>query len=669
MLLSIALLVGSAYVIARRGYGTKGMKQAKRIINQKHLKQTLSTVAVKKTANNESDQDQADKKINRNIAISATSLGVALSSATFMPVLQPLAWLGFLYIASPFFKEGYHAIVKQRKVNMAAVDVIILTGLIAMGSVITGTLMCTLLWSAQKILRKTEDRSRQSLINVFGHQPRSVWVLKDDVEIEIPFADLQAGDELLINAGETIPADGTISSGIASIDQQALTGESQPVEKTVGDAVFAATLLLSGKIQLRVEKAGVDSVAMQISDALLKTADFKSITQTRWVERVDKSAPITLAVGVAALPVLGPSSAVSLLYSCTYGYSMRIIAPATMMNFLTLSSHRGLLIKDGRSLELLDQIDTIVFDKTGTLTLEQPEVAVIHPTLNYSTETVLRYAATAEYRQTHPIARAILHAAKQQAVSPLEIDHANYELGYGICVQLEDKTIRVGSQRFMQLSNITLPAEMAEIEQRCHENGHSLVMVAVDQQLAGVIELHTMVRPEAKQVIDALKQRGMTLYIISGDHEKPTQRLANSLGIPHYFAETLPAKKADLIAQLQHEGKKVCFIGDGINDAIALKKANVSISMSGATAIATDTAQIVLMDGSLKQLITLFDLAKQHKHTVDRSFLMTLVPTSIAIGGIVFLNFGIAASVILYYSGLVAGMGNATLPLFKKEKK
>jgi len=659
MLLTSILLIGGVYAVARKIYATKKTKQATSITD------TANIVVVKSVDNHK--PDQTSKKINRNIAISATSLSIALSSS-FIPVLQPLAWLGFFYVATDFFKNGYQALVKQRKVNMAVVDVVMLTGLTAMGNVIAGTFMCTLLWSAQKILRKTEDRSRQSLINIFGDQPRFVWVLKDGVEIEIPFADLQAGDELIINAGETIPADGTISSGIASIDQQALTGESQPVEKTVGDAVFAATLLLSGKIQLQVEKAGTDSVAMQISDALLKTADFKTITQTRWVKKVDKSAPITLGIGAVALPILGPVSAISLLYSCSYGYSMRVIAPATMMNFLTLASRRGLLIKDGRSLELLDQIDTLVFDKTGTLTLEQPEVTAIHPTEDYSSEIVLRYAATAEYRQTHPIARAILYAAKQQKVSLLAIDHADYELGYGICVQLKNKTIRVGSQRFMQLSDIAIPTEIAVIEQRCHENGHSLVMVAVDQQLAGVIELHTVVRPEAKAVINALKQRDITLYIISGDHEKPTQRLANSLGILHYFAETLPEKKAELIAQLQEDGKKVCFIGDGINDSIALKKANVSISMSGATAIATDTAQIVLMDGSLKQLITLFDLAKQHKHTVDRSFFMTLVPTSIAVGGIVFLHFGITASIMLYYSGLVVGMGNAALPLFKKRK-
>jgi len=221
----------------------------------------------------------------------------------------------------------------------------------------------------------------------------------------------------------------------------------------------------------------------------------------------------------------------------------------------------------------------------------------------------------------------------------------------------------------MEMSGIAIPAKMDIVRQNCHDNGYSLVMVAADEQLEGAIELHAVIRPEAKQMIRTLRQCKMSLYIISGDHEKPTKQLAQALGIPHYFAETLPEKKAEIVAQLQKEGKFVCFIGDGINDSIALKKANVSISMRGATTIATDTAQIVLMDGSLKQLVQSFDVAKNYKNNVKQSFLITLIPSATAVGGILFLHFGIVASVILYYTGLAAGMSNAILPMLKKRKK
>jgi len=616
--------------------------------------------------NNQTDIEQINKRVNQNLTASLASLGLAISSVVIFPSLRLLSWLGFLYASASFFEEGYKSIVKKHKINMAVVDTVMFTGIIVTGNLIAGTLMCSLLWLAQKLLLKTEDHSRKSLVNVFGKQPRSVWVLKEGIELKLPFEHLQAGDTIVVNAGEVIAADGTITSGTASIDQHMLTGESQPAEKTLDDAVFAATIVLSGQIHIQVEKAGTESVAAQIAEVLLHTTDFKTITQARWMEFVDKTAPVTLGVGMLALPILGPTSAVSLLYSFNYGYSMRVIAPATMLNFLNLASQSGILIKDGRSLELLNKVDTVVFDKTGTLTLEQPVVGKIHTCNNSSSETLLTYAAAAEYRQTHPIARAILQAADERGLRLPDIDTAQYEVGYGIKVRLAKKTIFVGSPRFMAMSGIAVPAEMDIIQKHCHDSGYSLVMVAADKQLEGAIELHTVIRPEAKLIIRALQQRNISMYIISGDHEKPTKQLAEALGIPHYFAETLPENKANLVEQLQKEGKLVCFIGDGINDSIALKKANVSISMRGATTIATDTAQIVLMDGSLKQLVQLFDVAKNYEHNVRRSFFITLLPTATAIGGILFLHFGLTTSIILYYTGLGAGMSNAILPMLKK---
>jgi Cu2+-exporting ATPase len=611
----------------------------------------------------QNNQKHLQKKVNQKLIISLSSLGIAI----FFPVLRPLSWIGLLYSSADFFKQGYQAVVKQRKLNMAVVDTVMFTGLIATGNLIAGTLMCTFLWAAQKVLQKTEDRSHKNLINIFGQQPRSVWILKQGVEIALPFEQLCAGDIVVVNAGEMIPADGVIIQGMASIDQKMLTGESQPVEKMVGDAVFAATLLLSGQLQINVEKAGTDSVAAQIAKVLEQTRDFKTATQAQWMARVDKTAPITLGVGLVAWPILGVGSAVSLLYSFNYGYSMRVIAPTTMMNFLSHASQSGILIKDGRSLELLDQVDTVIFDKTGTLTQDQPIVANLYTCNNCDENTLLSLAAAAEYRQTHPVAQAILQAAEERHLTLPNIDDAQYEVGYGIKVHLDQQIIYVGSLRFMIMSGIKIPAEMELLQQECNHNGDSFVMVARDQQLLGMIELHAVIRAEAQLLINTLKKRKCSLYILSGDHEEPTKKLAKTLGIPHYVAEILPEEKAKIVEELQQQGKTVCFIGDGINDSIALQKAHVSISMSGASNIATDTAHIILMDGSLKHLIPLFDIAQRYNKNIQKSFMITLIPSAIAVGGIIFLHFGIIASITLYYTGLTMGMANALLT--QKRKK
>jgi Cu2+-exporting ATPase len=194
-------------------------------------------------------------------------------------------------------------------------------------------------------------------------------------------------------------------------------------------------------------------------------------------------------------------------------------------------------------------------------------------------------------------------------------------------------------------------------------------MVAIDNQLGGAIELHATIRPEAKSIIKDLHQRNMSTYIISGDHEKPTQQLAKELGIDNYFADTLPENKANLIQQLSDAGKVVCFVGDGINDSIALKKAHVSISLKGASTIATDTAQIILMDESLKHLCQLFDLANELESNLNTGLITTIIPGLVIVGGVFLRHMGIIGSIVVFNIGLLAGVANSMWPLVESHKK
>ncbi|MCP4711950.1 MAG: HAD-IC family P-type ATPase, partial [Planctomycetes bacterium] len=215
---------------------------------------------------------------------------------------------------------------------------------------------------------------------------------------------------------------------------------------------------------------------------------------------------------------------------------------------------------------------TVVFDKTGTLTLEQPHVKQLFCCFTFSEDEVLQFAATAETKQSHPIAQAILKETSQRQLAFLPLEEADYKIGFGIQVKLNGQTIRVGSRRFMTQESITIPSNIQVEQDRCYEYGHSLVMVALDDVLIGAIELEPTIRPEVPHIIRQLKARGLKMAIISGDHDAPTRHLAERLGINHYFAEVLPAEKANLVEQLENQGRKICFVGDGINDAIALKK-------------------------------------------------------------------------------------------------
>ena len=608
----------------------------------------------------------AEQQADSQIRFALTMLGVTTVGRLAFPPLLLLDLPAVLYIAWQSGRYAYQAWQQKGQITAEFVDLGIAAGIIASGyyGLAFGSFAMTSL--CRKLLARTEDQSRQSLINIFGQQPRTVWVFVDGVEVEVPFAQLQAGDTLIIGAGQPIAADGVVSDGAASVDQHILTGEAKPVEKGIGDGVFAGTLVLMGRIFVQVEKAGAATTAAQIGVILNQTIDYKQQIESRSVALSNTAALPTLALGAIALPFVGINGALGVLES-SVGYGLRLTGPIGMLNYLRAAAQQGILIKDGRSLELLKMIDTIVFDKTGTLTQEQPQLHAIHCFAELSEDKLLAYAAAAEARLSHPIAHAIVAAAHARALTLPVTDQAHYQVGYGIQVKFADTLVRVGSERFMVMEGVTLSPAVQALQATSHELGYSLVMVAMDQQLAGVIVLKPTLRPEISQVVADLHARGLTLYILSGDQEEPTRRLAESLGIDHYQANTLPEQKATFIEALQQRGRRVCFVGDGINDSIALKKANVSVSLRGATTVATDTAQIVLMDGSLQQLPALFRLADAFDATMYRSKLWAVAPGIFSMAGVFLFHFGFLSAAIIYVLSLLAGSVNAIRPALLEE--
>jgi Cu2+-exporting ATPase len=614
------------------------------------------------------ERTAAEKKANQNLAVSLGSLGVAMTGALAFPPAAFLAAPAIIYTMTPVYTKTYQ-MLKQGKIGVDLLSAITIAGCLSLQYFVVGSTLTVVYCLSNKLLLKVQNDSRKSLIDVFRQQPRSVWVLVDGLEHEIPFETLKIGDIVVVDAGTTIPADGIITEGIASIDQHILTGEAQPAEKSLGDEVFASTVVLSGKIFFEVSQAGEDTIAAKIGNILNSTADFKSATQLRAQTMADRTAVPTLVTSALSIPFVGPYGALAIL-NAHFKYRMGIVAPISIMNFLNLASQSGILIKDGRTLDLLNQVDTIVFDKTGTLTKEQPYVGNVYTCAGYEAHDVLTFAAAAEHRQTHPIARAIVHEARNQHLTLPHIDEAEYKVGYGLTVMIDQHTVQVGSDRFIEMTGIAIPEVIRHAQTACFEQGHSLVLVAVDQILIGAIELRPTMRPEVKTIIARLRQRPQikSMYIISGDHETPTQKLAQELGIDHYFAKALPENKADLIEQLQGEGKFICYIGDGINDSIALKKSQVSISLRGASTVATDTAQIVLMDGSLDQVADLFDLAHEFEGNMRAGFLCLCIPTLIGIGGVFFLSFGLLHTMMLTTLGLGSGVMNAMVPMLKRQR-
>lgn len=605
------------------------------------------------------------KQHEHHLKVSTAAMGLTAISHIYPPLI-PLNIAVISYTSVPIFNDAKHSLLKEQRIKNDLLTSIVNVMCLVTGEYFAATVQSSLYHFGNKIVSKSQKNSNQSLTELFEQAPSKVWILKESVEIEIALETLHVNDIIVVKGGEIIAIDGTISDGMAMIDEHALTGEAMPVEKGMGEKVFAATLVVSGKLYVKVEKTGSETSIAKLGEILNHTADFKTNLQMKGEQWSNKVAKPLLGFSLLSLPLLGASSATAILYSVPSN-SIKAFTSLHTFNHLTLLSKKGILIKDGHALEELMQIDTILFDKTGTLTTGEPQVGKIIRCGDLGEDEILIYAAAAEHRLAHPIAHAILNHAKEQHLDLPDIADADYKIGYGVTVTLNDQVIKVGSARFMDLEDVVIPATMETVKENSQEQGYSLVMVAINQQLQGAIEIQPQVRAEVKQTINRLRQHGIKHFaIVSGDHKHPTQKLAEELDMDDYFYEVLPNDKANLVEQLQKQGHRVCFVGDGINDAIAMKKANVSISLQGASFIATDMAQVVLMDGSLKNLDYVFDISKQLNRNLKQSLSLSTGFGVMNFTGASLLQVGINTSTMLFSLFFTSGIAHTMLPLHRK---
>ena len=617
-----------------------------------------------------------ERQIHRNLYVSALSFGLASAGALFFPPLRLLSLPGMVYSSWHTFERAYESLVEKRTIDITVFTAFVNSAYILGGYWVLGSLGNTSYFFSLKLLGSIKDRFARDLESALMQHPLQVWTLVNGQEVQRPLDALAVGDLVIVRAGELIPVDGIVQAGAATVDQHVLTGEARPVEKSVGDPVLAATIVLTGALHITLERAGGETTVGKLSQILAQTVDFRSNRQL-FVQRLTDYLILPF-VGLAAItwPWLGFSAAAAVVDAHPMR-QLNVLGGLSLLNYLVMAAEQGILIKDGGSLEQLSRVDTLVFDKTGTLTQEQPVIIAIHLVRHadaldrqaaWDEDTVLAYAAVAEAHQSHPIARAIRAEAVARRLTLPTVgeteEDASYHAGFGVRVNVAGRQVHVGSNRFMVQEAIAIPAEIAYLQETSQRQGHSLTMVALDGQLAGVLELQTVLRPEVKSVLAELRatKRLRSIIIISGDQAAPTRRLAQEIGADEFYAEVLPAGKAELVAGLQKAGRKVCFVGDGINDAVALKQANVSISLRGATTAATDTAHIVLMEESLQQLQPLFAMTQAFDRTSRQTMTSILGASAIGLVGIFGFGFDLRHITILDQISLAIGTGFAMRP-------
>jgi Cu2+-exporting ATPase len=598
------------------------------------------------------------KKQQHYVRVSSNTIILSLLSA-FYPPLRIINFAVITYSIFPILRRAEYSLVKEHTLKNDALSAVVSIISLGLGVQLAAAIQNFVYHLGRQMVAQSKDLSTQTLSAVFNQQSTQVWVVREQIEIQIELENLQMDDIVVVKTGEIIPVDGVIIKGCATVDQQALTGESIPVEKELADDVFAATLIISGELYIHVEKTGADTTIAQLAEILTNTTDFKTTLQLKGEYWANKSSLPLITASVISIPFLGLTSATTLLFSSPTN-TIQVMTSMQTSNYMTLIACHSILIKDGRALESLGKIDVVLFDKTGTLTEAHPVVAHIQSFSTLTEDQILTYAAAAEIRLTHPIAKAIINEAQKRGLQLPEVEEAYYKMGHGIVVQLDGNLIQVGSHRFMQKENINVP----------NNSNLSAIFIAINGHMVGCIELQANIRDEIPQVIGLLRQQGIKkIIIVSGDHHQPTKNLAEKLGIDEYFYETLPEEKAVIVEQLQQQGHRVCFIGDGINDTLAMQKADVSISLAGAASIATDMAQIVFLDGNLYHLNKLFEIAKRLNSGLKNSLLFWATYGAGNIALTILFPLGLMTSSLLFASFFTLGLGHAILPLALLEPK
>ena len=631
-----------------------------------HLIQSASEVIVLKPSQSAlKPTDSEQKWPGLPISVVALILGVLGGPLGFS--VPPIIMAGTIAIAAlPVALRAWEGIRDERTLNIDFLDFMAIAITTLQGQFLAPSLMLGLIEIGDNIRDRTARSSKLQTLDLLNSLGQFVWVERDGTKVEIPIQDVQRGDTVIVYPGEQVPVDGNILRGKALLDEQKLTGESMPVLKRKGQAVYASTLVREGQIYILAERTGNDTRAGQ-SIQLMQQAPVHDTRIENYAIKIAQRAVLpTLLLGGAVFAVTrNPSTAASVL-TLDFATGIRVSVPTTVLAALTYAARNGILIRSGRALEKLAEVDTVVFDKTGTLTKGEVTVIAVE-SLNPATcaQRVLELAAAAEKRLTHPVAEAVIRYAEAQNIEIPSRGKWDYQLGLGVKAEIDGQTVYVGSERFVrQNSTVSNPQQDSPTE----SDRSSAIYVAINGEIQGKIKYSDILREESREVITALLTvEGVEVHMLTGDNKRTATAVATELGIPpsHTHAEAFPEQKATVVRQLHEQGKTVAFVGDGINDSPALAYADVSVSFANGSEIARETADVVLMQNDLHGLLEALEIARKANELIQQNTAIIAVPNLAAM--VIAVLFGLnplAATLVNNGSTVVAGV-NGLRPILK----
>lgn len=596
--------------------------------------------------------------------------GVALIVSLLNPIPLPFdaAWIAVILCGIPIVMEAVIGLITSFDIKADVLVSMALIASICIGEDFAAGEVAFIMQLGALLEDLTVAKARAGIEKLVQLTPQTARILSEGGEKLIPAEEVSIGDRIRVLPGETIPVDGVILSGTTSINQAVMTGESLPVDKTVGDEVSSGTVNQFGAFDMEATKVGEDS-SIQRMIRLVQSADARKAKivgiADRWATWI-----VVIALTAAALTWLLTGEIIRavtiLVVFCPC--ALVLATPTAIMAAIGNATKHGFLVREGDALERLASISRITFDKTGTLTYGTPKVTAVESVSGFSREELFAYAAAAEHYSEHPLGKAILRSYIQSSKDNL-LPAEDFHMipGEGVTATVNGRHIRAGNPKLIR--DIPISRTLAATAGKYLNQGCTVIYVAVDNEPAGCIILSDTIRGESHDMIPAIRALGVEPVLLTGDNQKSAAAIGGQLGITEIHANCLPEDKLKYIDTYQNHGEAICMIGDGINDAPALKMAHVGIAMGGVGSdIAVDAADIALVDDEIKELPHLLALSKRMMRTIKLNliFSMTLnfLAIILAITGI--LNPVVGA--LVHNAGSVAVIINSALLLNWKKK-
>jgi Cu+-exporting ATPase len=520
----------------------------------------------------------------------------------------------------------------------------------------------------------TKGKTSEAIKKLIGLQPKEATIIKDNEEIRIPITQVKVGDIVLVRPGEKIPVDGIVIEGYSAVDEKAITGESIPVEKKVGDEVIGATINKTGVLKFKATRVGKDTMLSQIIKIVEEAMDSKAPIQLLADKVSFYFVPSVIFIAIFTF-ILWLSLGKPLAFALNALVSVLIIAcpcalglatPTAVMMGTSLAAQNGILIKSGKALEIARDVNMVIFDKTGTLTKGEPTVTDIIP-LSKNVKEILQIAASVEKNSEHPLAEAIVKKAKEENLELFEVKNFQAIPGQGVRAEIDGKKIILGTRKLM-IENQIDPSKIEEKLIALEDQGKTTMILAENKEIIGIVAVADTLKEYSKEAVEVLHKMGKKVGIITGDNKRVANAIAKELQIDRVLAEVLPQEKAAEIKKLQSEGNIVAMVGDGINDAPALAQADLGIALGSGTDIAMETGEIVLIKDDLRDVVLVMDLSKytlkKIKQNLFWAFFYNIISIPIAAGILypftgLLLNPVIAAAAMAFSS--VSVVSNALL--------